>query len=88
MISITKPTLLEVRAQEHLKYLAEQLGPKPPASDNYHAASKYITQVFRNCGLVVEVQEWECPNWMDISTQLVMNNAELPAAANAFSKSL
>ena len=86
MKSITKPTWLEDRAQEHLKFLAEQLGPRPPASDNYHAASKYITQVFRNCGLVVELQEWECPNWMDISTQLVMDNTELTVAANAYSQ--
>ena len=78
---------LATRAQEHLIYLAETLGPKPPASEDYHAASKYIAQAFRDCGLSVEVQEWECPNWREISTRLVLNGQDLPVAANAYSRS-
>jgi aminopeptidase YwaD len=85
MISTTEYQKIIDRSRAHMKFLAEELGPKPPASKDYHAASKYIESYFRDCGLLIEVQKWECPDWQELSTRLVLNGTELAAAANAFS---
>lgn len=73
------------RAQQYMHYLCDELGARPSASPNHHAASEYIEKHFQSCGFKVESQEWDSPDWQELETILQVNGEILPAAANAFS---
>ena len=87
MNTITERQYFAQRAWEHVRYLSAELGARMPASPNYQAASQYIEQHLRNCGLEVESQEWDAPAWQELETRLTVNGIELSAVANAFSPS-
>lgn len=75
----------EVELERHLKRLCVEIGPRPIGSPGDHAAASYVQEVFRAAGLVVEVQEFECPAWEHLGTYLALDGEQIDAAANAFS---
>ncbi|KAF0209485.1 MAG: hypothetical protein FD171_210 [Actinobacteria bacterium] len=46
---------------EHVQQLADTIGPRPATTDAEAQAAEYIEGVFRERGLEVERQEFECP---------------------------
>ncbi len=46
---------------EHVRQLADVIGPRPATTDAEAQAAEYIEGVFRERGLEVERQEFECP---------------------------
>ncbi len=46
---------------EHVQYLADTIGPRPATTDAEAQAAEYIESVFRERGLEIERQEFECP---------------------------
>ena len=76
---------LEVELERHLKRLCVEIGPRPIGSPGDHAAANYIQEVFRAAGLVVEIQEFECPAWEHLGTHLALDGEHVDTAANAFS---
>ena len=76
---------LEVELERHLKRLCVEIGPRPIGSPGDHAAANYIQEVFRAAGLVVEIQEFECPAWEHLGTHLSLDGDQVDTAANAFS---
>jgi len=46
---------------EHVQHLADTIGPRPATTDAEAQAAEYIEGVFRERGLEVERQEFECP---------------------------
>ena len=76
---------LEAELMKHLNRLSVEIGPRPIGSSGDHAAADYVQDVFRGAGLEVEVQRFECPDWEDQSTSLLLDGEQVEAAANAFS---
>lgn len=72
------------RAMEHLSQLCKN-GPRPPGSTANQKAAAYINQVFCECGLVVDEQEFECFDWCTSSIALIVDRRPLHAVANTFS---
>ena len=73
------------QSMEHLHRLCVEIGPRPSGSPGNQAAAEYIQSVFQGCGLEVEMQEFACPAWEELSTSLELNGNRLAAAANAYS---
>ena len=76
---------LEAQLVQHLNRLCVEIGPRPIGSLGAHAAAEYIQGIFRQAGLDVETQRFECPVWEHLGTQLTLDGKEVEAAANAFS---
>ena len=72
---------------EHVRHLAVDLGSRLIGSPANLAAADYISDVFKQSGLIVERQEIPCPDWIAESTTLVLNGEALEASANTFSPS-
>lgn len=49
------------QVMEHVRQLAEVIGPRPATTDAEAAAADYIEEVFRARGLEPERQEFDCP---------------------------
>ena len=75
------------RAWEHAKYLAVDIGCRLIGSPANLRAADYISQVFEDCGLLVERQAIPCPDWAAEETILQMNGEILEAYANTFTPS-
>jgi hypothetical protein len=57
-------------AIEHIRVLADRIGPRPATTDAEAEAADYIEGVFRDRGLEVERQEFDCPrtySWAYVS---------------------
>ncbi len=76
---------MESRAMRHLRHLCLEIGARPVGSAANHAAADYVEAVFLAAGLVVERQEFACPDWVEEDTILELDGQRLEAAANAFS---
>jgi aminopeptidase YwaD len=74
-------------AYHHAQYLAVDIGNRPIGSPSNHAAQKYIEAVFRSQNLDTELQEFACPDWVEIKTRLELRGLILEASANTFSPS-
>ncbi len=72
---------------EHVEHLAVQIGSRPIGSPANRAAADYISEVFRQSGLSVEMQEIPCPDWEAEYTSLELNGEALEVSANTFSPS-
>jgi aminopeptidase YwaD len=70
---------------QHLKQLCVNIGPRPIGTHGNLAAADYVTAAFRNSGLDVTEQRFDCPDWQCIETHLQVNGESHPAAANVFS---
>jgi len=75
------------RALEHVERLTVDIGCRPIGSTANQAAADYIRQVFKSCGLTLEMQAIPCPNWLAEHTSLHFNGESLEACANTFSPS-
>jgi aminopeptidase YwaD len=75
------------RAFEHVEHLAVGIGNRPIGSAANRAASDYISEVFANCGLLLETQSISCPDWSAEHTSLELDGETLEASANTFSPS-
>jgi len=79
------------QVMEHVRQLAEVIGPRPAATDAEANAADYIEDVFRARGLEVERQEFDCPRtaaWAYVACHLLTLGAValafwLPVAALA-----
>jgi aminopeptidase YwaD len=76
---------LETKLMNHLTHLCVEIGPRPVGSKENQAAAAYIQGSLKASGLVVERQEFPCPIWKEIDTQLEVNGQRLVAAASYFS---
>jgi aminopeptidase YwaD len=76
---------LEAQLTKHLNRLCVDIGPRPIGSPGAHTAAEYIQGAFREAGLGVETQRFECPAWEHLGTQLTVDGDGFEAAANAFS---
>jgi aminopeptidase YwaD len=76
---------LETKLMNHLTHLCVEIGPRPIGSKENQAAAAYIQGFLKARGLVVERQEFPCPIWKEIDTQLEVDGQKLVAAANYFS---
>jgi len=72
---------------KHLERLCVGIGPRPVGSKGNQAAADYIRRAFEATGLEVEMQEFLCPLWEKIETQLEVGGEKLPAFANTWSPS-
>ena len=75
------------RALEHVEHLAVHIGSRPIGSASNLIAADYISEVFRQNGLSIEMQEISCPEWTEEHTFLELNGESLEASANTFSPS-
>jgi aminopeptidase YwaD len=80
-------TDLEAKVMKHLEHLCVEIGPRPVGSKANQAAADYIRRAFEATGLAVEMQEFLCPLWEEIETQLEVGGEKLPAFANTWSPS-
>lgn len=71
----------------HVEHLAVHIGSRPIGSPANLAAADYISEVFRQSGLSVEMQDIPCPEWAAVHTSLELNGEALEASANTFSPS-
>ena len=78
---------VETAAMKHLEHLCVEIGPRPVGSKENQAAADYIRRAFEAIGLEVEMQEFLCPLWEEIETQLEVGGEKLPAFANTWSPS-
>jgi aminopeptidase YwaD len=69
---------------KHLRRLCE-IGPRPLGSKENQLAADYIRGVLKNCGLGMESQEFPCPLWEEIRTELQAGQEKIMAVANSFS---
>jgi aminopeptidase YwaD len=76
---------LETKLMDHLRRLCIEIGPRPIGSKQNQAAAAYIQSSLEACGLAVERQEFPCPLWKEIYTQLEVDGQRLVAVANHFS---
>ena len=74
------------RVMDHLNTICEN-GPRLIGSPANKRAAAYIETVFRDCGLTVRNQEFTCPEWNALTTELVVDGTSLEAVVNAFSPS-
>ena len=63
-------TDLETTLMDHLMHLCIEIGPRPIGAKQNQATAAYIQGSLEACGLVVERQEFPCPIWKEIDTQL------------------
>jgi aminopeptidase YwaD len=76
---------VEATVMRHLEHLCVKIGSRPVGSKENQQAASYIQQVFEACGLEVARQEFPCPLWKEIDTQLDVGGERLHAVANTFS---
>jgi aminopeptidase YwaD len=72
-------------AIEHVKKLTS-LGPRALGSKANLKAAEYIKGAFVSAGLMIEEQEFDCPNWECKSVTLKQGSRKLPVTANDFSR--
>lgn len=72
---------------KHVEHLAVHIGSRMIGSAANHAAEAYIREWFEQCGLAVERQEIDCPEWSEEHTSLALEGEQLEASANTFSPS-
>jgi aminopeptidase YwaD len=70
---------------EYLFHLSSEIGPRPGGSPANRAAAEYIRHQFELSNLEVEMQNFDCPQWEELSVRLSYEAGELEAAANAYS---
>ncbi|QHT47909.1 M28 family peptidase [Bacillus sp. SB49] len=78
---------MEQRSMVHLKKLAEEIGCRPVGSEANHEAAQYIEECFAGCGLEVEVQTFEVPDWQLTDAYIEVDGRRLEATGNNFSES-
>ena len=70
---------------EHVRHLSVYIGSRPIGSTANLAAGDYISEVFKKAGLILEKQEFSCPDWIEEHSSLELNGELLEAFANTFS---
>ena len=70
---------------EHVKHLSVHIGSRPIGSTANLAVADYISEVFKRAGLILEKQEFSCPDWIEEHSSLDLNGELLEAFANTFS---
>ena len=79
------------RLWEHLRVLAEDIGPRLSGTPGDERAVEYIANHFRKQGATVEVQDYACPGWIGESIERTLLNdtgpVPIPAVAQTFTES-
>jgi len=70
---------------EHLRFLCEEVGPRPLASEPWRRAADYVRQHFEGVGLRVEEIQFPCVDWEHHDTRLELDGETLAAVANTYS---
>ena len=63
---------------EHVKHLSVHIGSRPIGSTANLAAADYISEVFKKAGLILEKQEFSCPDWIEEHSSLELTRFTNP----------
>ncbi len=68
---------------EHLKYIVEEIGPRPPASPAERALAEYAAGQMKQFGLQVKIEPYNQPRWIHEGTMLKLagDGESFPALA-------
>lgn len=75
----------EIVLQNHLAYLCHIVGSRMAGTEQNLQAAAYIRQIFREAGLHVQQQRFDCPTWQVRHSTLSVNGEQLPCLVNPFS---
>jgi aminopeptidase YwaD len=77
--------LITKRISQHMDFLVNEIGQRPGGSPGCFQAEAYIFNCFSTNGLMLEKQSFECPDWKDLGSTLLLNGRSLAVETNAYS---
>ncbi|MFN2180607.1 MAG: M28 family peptidase [Candidatus Promineifilaceae bacterium] len=78
-------TQIERQIAQHMEILVNHIGERPGGSPGCQQAEDYVESIFAGPGWTTERQAFQCPAWVDLGTELMINGRLFAAYSNAYS---
>ena len=77
---------LQQRVAQHLQFLVDDVGPRPPGSSGNHRANTYIWDLLERNGLAPRADAFTSRIWSPAHVELIVDGEAVAAVANPYSR--